>query len=134
MINFSDRLKEILKKRKMNQNELAKQVHTTPATISRYLANNRTPNIALLNNMASALNVTADYLLGLSDDLNPPEKKEPPLSEKAQLMYDGLKNIGIDPDKLTDEDYENMFLFIDRNRDFILRGSIELEKARSEKG
>jgi len=84
MISFSIRLKEILKDRGMTQTELAEKAHTTTATISRYLNNNRTPNIELLNNITIALNVATDYLLGKTDDPTPPGKKE-----SAPELYPG---------------------------------------------
>jgi transcriptional regulator with XRE-family HTH domain len=91
MISFSIRLKEALKSKGMTQMELAEKADTTAATISRYLSDNRTPNIILLNNIASALNVTADYLLGNTDDPTPPSlAKDLKYSDLDASFYEGV--------------------------------------------
>ena len=62
---FSERLRQILDRRGVSQDWLARQIHATPATVSRYLTSDRGDNIAAVS---SALNVSADYLLGLIED------------------------------------------------------------------
>lgn len=69
---FSERLRNLLDSRGINQIWLAEKIHTTGATVSRYLNADRMPRGENVASVASALNVSADYLLGLSDDPTPP--------------------------------------------------------------
>ena len=65
---FSERLRQILGRRGVSQDWLARQIHATPATVSRYLTSDRVPRGENVAAVSSALNVSADYLLGLIDD------------------------------------------------------------------
>lgn len=66
---FSERLRQILDRRGVSQDWLARQIHATPATVSRYLTSDRVPRGENVAAVSSALNVSADYLLGLIDDV-----------------------------------------------------------------
>jgi transcriptional regulator with XRE-family HTH domain len=57
-----------LDRRGVSQDWLARQIHATPATVSRYLTSDRVPRGENVAAVSSALNVSADYLLGLIDD------------------------------------------------------------------
>lgn len=57
----------LLKKNGMTQKELAQRIGTTEATMCRYIAGDREPKAEVLANIATALNVTCDYLLGKED-------------------------------------------------------------------
>lgn len=61
---FARRLREAMRVRGVKQVELAKRIGTKPATVSRYLSGKRFPTIPTLCNIAFALNVTCDFLLG----------------------------------------------------------------------
>ena len=65
---FSERLRQILDRRGVSQDWLARQIHATPATVSRYLTSDRVPRGENVAAVSSALNVSSDYLLGLIDD------------------------------------------------------------------
>ena len=65
---FSERLRQILDRRGVSQDWLARQIHATPATVSRYLTSDRVPRGENVAAVSSARNVSADYLLGLIDD------------------------------------------------------------------
>ncbi len=65
---FSERLRQILDRRGVSQDWLARQIHATPATVSRYLTSDRVPRGENVAAVSRALNVSADYLLGLIDD------------------------------------------------------------------
>lgn len=64
---FSKRLTTIMKLKKMTQAELATKAHIKRQTISQYIKGKTYPNAEVLGNIAAALNVSADYLLGLTD-------------------------------------------------------------------
>ena len=67
---FGDRLILALLERKMKQKELARMVGMTETTISRYINDQRMPDIVFLEKAAVLLNVRADFLLGVSDDMS----------------------------------------------------------------
>lgn len=73
--SFGKRLISALELRKMKQSELAEKLFSTNATISRYVNDKRKPDSDFVREIAIILNVTADYLLGLSDNPEPCEKR-----------------------------------------------------------
>ncbi|MDB8789639.1 helix-turn-helix domain-containing protein [Romboutsia sp. 1001216sp1] len=52
----------------LNQKELAKRANITEASLSRYENGLREPKSAVLSRLADALEVSTDYLLGLTDE------------------------------------------------------------------
>lgn len=64
---FGERLLNLREERGETQDQLAKAVGITRQSLSRYETNERTPNIELIYNIAKHYEVSADYLLGLSD-------------------------------------------------------------------
>lgn len=68
MSDFSIRLKQILDERGCTQRWLADAAETKEATISRYISGvAKSPQVDILINIAKALDVSTDYLLGLSN-------------------------------------------------------------------
>lgn len=63
---FSNLLRSIMDERGISQKWLAEAAHTTEATISRYINGIHQPNILLTMSIAKALNVSVDYLLGIT--------------------------------------------------------------------
>lgn len=84
MQSFSNILYNLLKQRGITQRMLAEMAHTTEATISRYLSDaRRMPRADLIISIAEALNVSTDYLLGLTSVPN----RESLSSETEELIY-----------------------------------------------
>ena len=71
--SFSAILRELLESRGRNQKWLAEEAQTTEATISRYLAGKNQPEITIVMKIANALNVSVDFLCGLTDSPTPKE-------------------------------------------------------------
>lgn len=67
-MQFGKRLSDLLCQRNLSQKELAIRANTTEATVSRYLNLERTPQVEIVISIAKALNVTTDYLLGVTDN------------------------------------------------------------------
>ncbi len=67
---FSERLQHLLALRDWDQKDLADKTGITAATISRYITNKASPNGEYIKIIAETLNVSADYLLGLTDVMN----------------------------------------------------------------
>ncbi|MEE1357495.1 MAG: helix-turn-helix transcriptional regulator [Clostridia bacterium] len=62
------RITETLQKRGMPQKELALRIGVTEAVVSRYISGGRDPKPETLANIATALNTTSDYLLGIENE------------------------------------------------------------------
>lgn len=72
MTDFGRILKQTLDDRGISQKWLADAAETKEATISRYVTGvNKSSRLDILANIAKALNVSTDYLLGISDVPNP---------------------------------------------------------------
>ena len=65
---FGERLKKIRQKRGVTQESLAKIVSISPSSISLYERGIREPNLSMLISIAKALDVSTDYLLGLTNN------------------------------------------------------------------
>ena len=63
-IHISQLIKDRRKQLAITQTELAKQSSLTPAAISQFESGTRKPSFDTLSNLADALKVTTDYLLG----------------------------------------------------------------------
>ena len=62
--NFSKRLKELIKEKKMTQRQLSERTGLTESVICHYVAGRRFPDGIVLCHLASALGVSVDYLIG----------------------------------------------------------------------
>lgn len=83
--NFSQRLKDAMERKGISQKILAERAETTEATVSRYLSGARRPeSLEVVAKAAKALGVSADYLLGLTN--NPFEKGTLPEEVKELLV------------------------------------------------
>ena len=67
MNNFKNRINLLLKNKKMSQNELAKKIYMSQSIVNNYCTGKREPSLEVLIAICKALNVSADYLLGLTD-------------------------------------------------------------------
>ncbi len=87
---IGENILEALKEKNMLQKELAKRVHITEGAMSRYISGERNPNPETLANIATALNTTTDYLLGI---------------EKSDFDFGKIKRmIGRNSSKMSNED------------------------------
>lgn len=64
---FSDRLKIAMDIRECTVQDLATSIYTSPNTISMYRCGKRMPRPEVLCLIAKRLNVSTDFLLGLTD-------------------------------------------------------------------
>ena len=84
MSTFSDRLKLTIEKRGTTQRWVAEQAGVRESTISRYISEQNAPAILdILAGICTALNVSSDYLIGLT---NIPTKKETGESDEVLLL------------------------------------------------
>lgn len=66
-MEFHQRLKDIRTDKDMNQTEFGTMLNMTQRKISRLERKNTEPTPAEIKNICSKLNISADYLLGLTD-------------------------------------------------------------------
>ncbi len=64
---FADRLRVAMELRGCTTVDLAARIYTSQATISMYRCGKRAPSINVLRLLAIELQVTTDFLLGLTD-------------------------------------------------------------------
>ena len=66
-IPFGSRLNVALKAKGMKNKELAKKICVSNSNISKYLHSQHYPNVPILIDIAKELNVSVDWLLGLTN-------------------------------------------------------------------
>lgn len=64
--DFGRKIKKIMKQRGITQSWLAEKVGTTEATLSRYLNSSRKPQADIAAEIAEVLDVSMDYLMGIT--------------------------------------------------------------------
>ena len=74
--SFGTRLKSAIKMRGLSQNDFAGLTGVGVWALSRYVNGKRIPSTRMVTRFAKALNITSDYLLGLSESANSVEAKE----------------------------------------------------------
>ncbi len=83
-MDFPKRLKQLRKERKMKQTDLAEILNYGYTTISNYESGTNTPAIGDIIKIAKKLDVSLDYLLGISDVKKPfaPDNELDNISER----------------------------------------------------
>lgn len=69
---FSERLTALMKNKGLSQKDFAKIAGITESAMSYYAKGGRTPSGEVLARIAKALDTTADYLLGSTDNVEIP--------------------------------------------------------------
>lgn len=91
METIGERISKARRYLNLNQKELCQRANITEASLSRYENNIREPKALVLTKLADALDVSTDYLLGLTDDIN---YKRQTLSDKSpQDLMDIVDNM-----------------------------------------
>lgn len=67
--NFKEILRELLEEYNLTQTDFAIKIGVKQAQVSEWLKGKCKPSYDILRNMAVVFNISADYLLGLSEDL-----------------------------------------------------------------
>lgn len=66
-MKFTERFAELMQEQDEEQKEIAEKLHITPANISNWKTGRNVPSIETLYEICKLMNVSADWLLGLSD-------------------------------------------------------------------
>ncbi|MDR1094309.1 MAG: helix-turn-helix domain-containing protein [Clostridiales bacterium] len=67
-MKFAKRLKELREEKNFSQKKLAEEINYTQSIVSLWELDKRDPTATAIAAVACYLNVTADYLLGLTDE------------------------------------------------------------------
>ena len=67
---FGDKLRALRMEKKLTQNDLAARLGIVGASVSSYEKSKQYPSVKVLIQLCQIFDVSADYLLGLSDDKN----------------------------------------------------------------
>lgn len=67
IFDFGYRLRELRKRKKLTQTQVAKRLNLSKATISGYENNIKTPSLDVLVKLSILYSVPADYILGLDN-------------------------------------------------------------------
>lgn len=65
---FRENLQSLIDTRSSSLKSLSEEIKVTPATLSRYLSGQRTPDLPYVVKIATFFNVSIDWLLGLNGD------------------------------------------------------------------
>ncbi|MBR5302928.1 MAG: helix-turn-helix transcriptional regulator [Clostridia bacterium] len=110
MDEFAHRLRYAIDRSDMQQKELAASIKLSPARLSNYVNGHSEPSLDILLLLCRELKVSADYLIGLTDNVtpsavtpvsiaplsvprseaNPLEELDPDLRSKAEGYIDSL--------------------------------------------
>ena len=96
-ITFGKRLSEVRKAKKLSQDEVGKMVGAHGAVIGRYERDEVKPSIDMATQLADALEVSLDYLVGATDT----------------LLEKSIVNRILDIQKLNDSDKSHVFALMD---------------------
>ncbi len=65
---FRENLRRLISSRGMSVKAFGEEINVTPATLSRYLSGDRTPDLPYAVKIASYFNISVDWLLGINGD------------------------------------------------------------------
>ena len=102
---ISQRIREIRLEKKISQKELAGKLFVSPQAVSKWERNEATPNPEAVAKMAEIFDVSADYLLGRTD------QKDTPVPEGERIVRDEEIRAAFfgGADDLTEEEMDAMW-------------------------
>lgn len=113
---FSNRLKELIKEKGIQQKDLVTDFHVTKQTVSRWCNAHIVPDEATITLLSNYFEVDRYYLLGLTDKRNYQQiwetydKEHPEILEcihESLSIYKMLEEIGYDLSIFDEESYES---------------------------
>lgn len=94
-MTFAQRIAAIRKKLKLSQEKMGELANVSQRTVAFWEGGDRMPSYSVLTDLAIKLDVSVDYLLGLSDE---PKRKEPAAMSDDELLADVISRIQGLPD------------------------------------
>lgn len=102
VMEFNERIRMIMNVKGLTQKELSQKANITETSMSKYLSGERTPRIDVIVNVANALDISVDSLLG---------GKETTINGLA----DAKLVLARGKDKLSEEDKKELIKFLLEN-------------------
>lgn len=65
---FREHLRQLMQTRNLSAKAFGEEINVTPATLSRYLSGNRTPDLPYVVKISQYFSVSIDWMLGLNGD------------------------------------------------------------------
>lgn len=96
--DFGNRMAQLRKEKDLSRDELGAKIGTSGAIVGRYERNDMKPSIEIAAKIAEALDVSLDYLVGISSELI-----------KDKKMINRLEDLK----KLPEKEREKIFEYID---------------------
>lgn len=96
--DFGNRMAQLRKEKDLSRDELGEKIGTSGAIVGRYERNDMKPSIEIAAKIAEALDVSLDYLVGISSELI-----------KDKKMINRLEDVK----KLPEKEREKIFEYID---------------------
>ena len=131
-MRYNERIKEQRKKLRYTQRQLADKINVSPQVISNWERGYTEPSSEDIKKLSAILDVSSDYLLGLSDDqtrnnfLLPANKTfdehvddliDEIIDERSleitESKREEVKSLVFKVNKLSKEDYDTFFQFLD---------------------
>lgn len=112
MDTLGKRILKLLNDKNLTQKELAKIVGTTEVSIGRYINDKREPSATMLASIASALNVSTDFLLGRPNTHKTSQETKSKATELEEDFPEGVSVLYRANQKLTPEQKEVMLRMI----------------------
>lgn len=99
---IGNRIRELRSSKMMSQADLAKALHVSQQAITKWETGKSEPSSSVIEEMADYFNVSADYLLGMTEDKTP----NVDLSKNQKLIA-----YSIDPD-VSDEERQDIIQMV----------------------
>lgn len=103
MATFNERLKELRKEKNVTLEQMAKDLETTKATLSRYENGLRDPKTEITNKFAEYFNVSVDYLMGKTNVRDIDKKIKFDVDSDLNTLYKKIMSLGKDKVLLVNE-------------------------------
>lgn len=117
---IGERIAQLRESRKMTQEELAKKIGISRASLSHYEKNRREPDYEVLQRIADYFHVSMDYLMGRIDNPNAILGADTKLfTESLELSDEDILErftLTIDGRKLTEEETKRFIAFVRAER------------------
>ncbi len=96
---FGETLRELRENKSITREQLSKDTGVSLTALYYYEKDQKTPSIDILRNISKSLNVSADYLLGLTDNPSNENNEMPEYIKNRLNKLENLESQNL-PDKL----------------------------------
>lgn len=89
-MNTKERILNLIKNNFESDAEFERKLNLKPKTVDSWRRDNSKAYLKILPDLSTCFNVSTDYLLGNTNDPNPPNKKTPDENPSDELKYEDL--------------------------------------------